>query len=165
MLMWRSEDNLWELVPSFCHMDPKDGTQVITLGGKWTYPPSNLIGPNFTEYCCTPNIWTLRGQTTPKPLEEVCAYLGFRNYSGIQWPMNSHIPILKNKLSMYLEIISRVKSPVMLHVPSPSTQEAQTDGSLEFGHSKSQAGLWVLIVIQGLHLKKQFSEKHDQMVS
>lgn len=42
---------------------------------------------------------------------------------------------------MYLEIISRVKSPVMLHVPSPSTQEAQTDGSLEFGHSKSQAGL------------------------
>lgn len=39
---------LWELVPSFCHVDPKDWIQVISLGGKWIYFPSNLIGSTIT---------------------------------------------------------------------------------------------------------------------
>lgn len=31
----RSEDNLWQLVLSFLHLDPRDGTQVIRLDLAW----------------------------------------------------------------------------------------------------------------------------------
>lgn len=34
----RSEDNLWQLVLSFLHIDPRDGTQVIRLDLAWASP-------------------------------------------------------------------------------------------------------------------------------
>lgn len=37
MYVWRSEGNLWELVFSFCHVDPRDWTPVLRLGSKYPY--------------------------------------------------------------------------------------------------------------------------------
>lgn len=34
VLIWRSEDNLLESVSSFCQADPRDRTQVASLGSK-----------------------------------------------------------------------------------------------------------------------------------
>lgn len=44
MCMWRSEDNLKELVPSSHHVGPGDGIQVFRLG-KFFCPLSHLAGP------------------------------------------------------------------------------------------------------------------------
>ena len=42
--MWRSEDNLWQLVlPVHC-VDPGDQTQTVRLGAKSLYPPRQAIG-------------------------------------------------------------------------------------------------------------------------
>lgn len=46
--MWRSED-LWELVPSFYHVGPRDGMNpAIRSGEEYLYPLSNLI--SLTKY-------------------------------------------------------------------------------------------------------------------
>lgn len=36
--VWMSEDDLWELVLSFCHVDPKDEAQVFKLSGSVNLP-------------------------------------------------------------------------------------------------------------------------------
>lgn len=45
--MWRSEDNLQEVVLSFDHVGTRDWTKVIWLGGKWPYLLSYLSSPHF----------------------------------------------------------------------------------------------------------------------
>lgn len=45
--MWRSEDNLQELVLSFDHVGSRDWTKVIWLGSKWLYLLSYLASPHF----------------------------------------------------------------------------------------------------------------------
>lgn len=47
-LMWRSEDNLWELVFSFYHVDPGNQTQDFRLSSYHCDPLSHHAGPNFT---------------------------------------------------------------------------------------------------------------------
>lgn len=44
-LMWRSENNMLELVFSVLHVGVRDGTQVVALGAN-TFPQSQLPGPN-----------------------------------------------------------------------------------------------------------------------
>lgn len=43
--VWRSEDNVEELVLSFHYMGSGDQTQDIRLGSKPLYPLSRLAGP------------------------------------------------------------------------------------------------------------------------
>lgn len=47
VLEWRLEDNLWELVLSFCYMGPWDQTQDITSGGKLLYMLHHFTGPEI----------------------------------------------------------------------------------------------------------------------
>lgn len=57
--MWRPEDNLQELVFFLCHLDSKDRTQVVRLGGKGLHQLSNLAGrlPSFLRQI---SHWDLR---------------------------------------------------------------------------------------------------------
>lgn len=45
MYMWRSEDSLQKSVLSFCHVCPKDRTQVARPGRKW--PRDGTLGDLF----------------------------------------------------------------------------------------------------------------------
>lgn len=45
MYVWKSEESLWELVLSFHHVGPRDGTHVIRLNNKFLYLLSHLSSP------------------------------------------------------------------------------------------------------------------------
>lgn len=46
--MWRSEDNVWELL-FFYHVGPRHQAQVVRLGSKSLYLLSNLSGSVFNS--------------------------------------------------------------------------------------------------------------------
>lgn len=62
--MWRSEDNLEELVLSFYHVSFKHGAQVLGLGSKSSYLPSHLAGPSTSDFC---SIFKVLALSKPHP--------------------------------------------------------------------------------------------------
>jgi hypothetical protein len=57
--VWKSEDNLWELVPFFPHVSPGHRAQIVRLGSKHFYWQSHPTGPIFSfslTNLCTANL-------------------------------------------------------------------------------------------------------------
>lgn len=42
---WRQEDSVWDLAHPFGHVSPRDGIQLVKLGGKSLYTLNHLISP------------------------------------------------------------------------------------------------------------------------
>lgn len=43
VFMWRSEDTLWGSLLSFHYVDPRDWTQILSLGDKSLCPPKKTL--------------------------------------------------------------------------------------------------------------------------
>lgn len=69
--MWRSEDVMWQLVLSFCHMGPNDGTQVIRLTIKHCYLPEPSVSANL-DFSKRPRILHLKGATRNHIIHFLC---------------------------------------------------------------------------------------------
>lgn len=85
--VWRSEDNLPELVPSSYHVGPGNETQVVRLGTRHLSPLNHLAGPLIriltldflTIWCCLLYL--------PLPLAELCWFVRFQNLSCVSVAM------------------------------------------------------------------------------